>query len=824
MSGRSYGSVTQEQYPPQGLTSPDLNPSYLPQSRVVQNTALHNDPETEFQCEFCSKLSISRLIELNEQDPGRSSFLETLYQHHASLQDLEASAQQGCAFCLLVIANLKGTEVIEFPPPRAKDSSPRSIPTTTAYSAAKALPTNKVRVRIGATSVHDHKSSESVEVLDMVEVYIGDEDPVFSRPIGFVLKTPRGTPPDDPEYCPIYLKHYRLGRYQLDPDLSSRRNMCIAEGWLRTCRERHIDCPVAGGNTFLPTRVIDVGPANGSQAPRLVSGEGIKAEYIALSHCWGGQIVPVLNASTLGPFRSAIPMTELPANFRDAIVITQNLGIRYLWIDSLCILQDSKEDWEKESRKMGDVYRNATLTISASASPGSKHGIFGSAQAHSPASPAGHAYLRIFSKSSGHQGEIRVEIEDKNEENLEKLESTGPLNSRGWTLQESILSPRQLFYGTRQIYWRCKYGFQCAEGLPSKSARNPNNQFNDLRQMIQGNPDNNTQHSHMVPPGTSREWQNRRLPPGYGMETKNNQHNISNGVNEELLFTISGNYYELVEEYSRRYLTVPSDKLPAFSGLARAVCGVFKHHDPFYDSAQMSTPAAYLAGIWVADLYRGLAWYGSEGLCPHVVSYRAPSWSWASTDKPITFWDGFYPSELDLNILRYEVELQDPENPFGEVKYAELIVSGRIKKLRRSRQVFGSDMSDETLGHCYFDEDDESRQRSMILGSALFLSNRDNTTSKDKDYILSSSEQFRGAKRQMIDQSLISTHKYLVLLLSCYDDGLEDDGTVSAACLVIRPAVGRSREGYYERMGFARLECQDPEWIKSWDVETIKLG
>ncbi|KAI0435491.1 hypothetical protein F4803DRAFT_557966 [Xylaria telfairii] len=133
-------------------------------------------------------------------------------------------------------------------------------------------------------------------------------------------------------------------------------------------------------------------------------------------------------------------------------------------------------------------------------------------------------------------------------------------------------------------------------------------------------------------------------------------------------------------------------------------------------------------------------------------------------------------------------------------------------------------MYNETLGHCYFNEEDnESRQRSIIIGSALFLLNRD-TTSKDKDYILSSSDQFRGAKRQMIDQSLISTHKYLVLLLSCYNDGLEAHGTVSAACLVIRPVVGRSREGYYERMGFARLERQDPEWMNSWDVGTIKLG
>lgn len=81
------------------------------------------------------------------------------------------------------------------------------------------------------------------------------------------------------------------------------------------------------------------------------------AQYIAPSHCWGGSISPILTTGTLKQFQEFLPFDDLPANFRDAIIITRKLGIRYLWIDSLCILQnpnpgsedhDSKRDWQKE--------------------------------------------------------------------------------------------------------------------------------------------------------------------------------------------------------------------------------------------------------------------------------------------------------------------------------------------------------------------------------------------------------------------------------------------------------------------------------------------
>lgn len=93
---------------------------------------------------------------------------------------------------------------------------------------------------------------------------------------------------------------------------------------------------------------------------------GEKNKYVALSHCWGPSQPFILTTASETAFRNGIPFQALPRTFQDAVTITRLLCLRYLWIDSLCILQDDKDDWERESANMADVYRNAYLTIAAS--------------------------------------------------------------------------------------------------------------------------------------------------------------------------------------------------------------------------------------------------------------------------------------------------------------------------------------------------------------------------------------------------------------------------------------------------------------------------
>ena len=133
---------------------------------------------------------------------------------------------------------------------------------------------------------------------------------------------------------------------------------------------------------------------------------------------------------SLQPFQDTIPLRHLPANFRDAISITQQLGIQYLWIDSLCIIQDSKDDWEAESKNMRYIYREVVVTIAASASGRSTDGILrnypGSKKDEEVVS------LRLLPERNL-DGIVHVSLKEEDGECLRMLSNVGPLSSRGWT-------------------------------------------------------------------------------------------------------------------------------------------------------------------------------------------------------------------------------------------------------------------------------------------------------------------------------------------------------------------------------------------------------
>ena len=139
--------------------------------------------------------------------------------------------------------------------------------------------------------------------------------------------------------------------------------------WLHDCNTTHVGCSV-GDPPKLPTRVIDVGLSS-SEGPKpyLLCSGGLEGRYVALSHCWGTASLSNPGFKTerhnYDDLQAGFVLESVPALFRDAIVTTWKLGIQYLWIDSLCIIQDSKDDWEAESAKMGSVYRNAYVTIVA---------------------------------------------------------------------------------------------------------------------------------------------------------------------------------------------------------------------------------------------------------------------------------------------------------------------------------------------------------------------------------------------------------------------------------------------------------------------------
>jgi hypothetical protein len=133
-------------------------------------------------------------------------------------------------------------------------------------------------------------------------------------------------------------------------------------GWMQECVNEHRNsCPLPQKLSPLPTRVIDVSPIANPEIPRVLKTGREPGSFVALSHCWGSKSRYILDSETLRERLRGMTMTSLPPTFRDAIIVTRGLGYRYLWIDSLCILQDSYEDWDNKSGKMLDYYVHSRL-------------------------------------------------------------------------------------------------------------------------------------------------------------------------------------------------------------------------------------------------------------------------------------------------------------------------------------------------------------------------------------------------------------------------------------------------------------------------------
>jgi Heterokaryon incompatibility protein (HET) len=149
----------------------------------------------------------------------------------------------------------------------------------------------------------------------------------------------------------------------------SKSNLELVNHWISDCKASHSKCHLEK-TTWTPTRLLDVGPPDGSKNPRLIeaAGKGVRGPYTALSHMWGdpSKLPPLRTTiSNYEDMKCGIKMCFLSKNFADTVIVTRQLGMRYVWIDSLCIVQDSPEDWRKEAAMMHQVYRYAEVTIVA---------------------------------------------------------------------------------------------------------------------------------------------------------------------------------------------------------------------------------------------------------------------------------------------------------------------------------------------------------------------------------------------------------------------------------------------------------------------------
>ncbi|KAL0932229.1 uncharacterized protein CTRU02_213182 [Colletotrichum truncatum] len=194
-------------------------------------------------------------------------------------------------------------------------------------------------------------------------------------------------------------------------------------------------------DTYVPTRLLDISDYGNNNIIKLVSPttnhKPETKKYVTLSYCWGESNNFVLTQSTLADRQNGFSPSDLPRTLRDAVQVTHELGVDYLWIDALCIIQGSAEDWAQESSQMESVYRNAYLTIVAANAADCADGFLQLSKQVQE-----HPKRREQAPNYTHRGEI-VPFQDE------------PLNRRAWALQEWQLSPRRLVFSSYKMDFIC---------------------------------------------------------------------------------------------------------------------------------------------------------------------------------------------------------------------------------------------------------------------------------------------------------------------------------------------------------------------------------
>ncbi|KAL3420655.1 heterokaryon incompatibility protein [Phlyctema vagabunda] len=381
----------------------------------------------------------------------------------------------------------------------------------------------------------------------------------------------------------------------IDTDPASARCFDLATSWLQKCLGCHTDCSnIQRGMPYLPTRVVDIG-LDADAVPRLHVSHGERSHWVTLSHCWGAVHPLKTTISSLEAHKVSLPLNKLPELFKDAIRITRHFKQRYLWIDSLCIIQDSAEDWQIESANMGYIYKNSTLTIACDATSNSTESIL------DPNLTDRHLYSPTISvpyRSATHDIKGVLHLR----RNIRVADMVpGPLSRRAWTLQEDVLSPRVLRWTKQQLRWQCRSS-DWTEELPSGTPKN-NRSLNPGRFIC--------------------------LPPELLVRRRSE---IIDQVPAGATMDVPTLWYRMVNDFASRSLTYDTDRFAAISGLAREV--------------EKHTLNDYRAGLWNQEIHRGLLWYVSP-TSTEPSEYIAPSWSWASINtRPNpnrTVWSLFHP-------------------------------------------------------------------------------------------------------------------------------------------------------------------------------------
>ncbi|KAI0153175.1 HET-domain-containing protein [Xylariaceae sp. FL1272] len=367
----------------------------------------------------------------------------------------------------------------------------------------------------------------------------------------------------------------------------SQENVILMLEWIDNCVKNHSLCSNVNSTAefWIPDRLLEVQDEACRLRVRLIDKAQARQlesiRYAALSHVWGEwESSPSLRLLQENHeiFQGEIHESTLPKSFLDACKVCSRLGIQYLWIDSLCIIQDSPEDWNEQAVLMHLIYRHALVTIVATSATSCHDGFLDRDTDHISAMKVSYA-ASSMAKNGTDENETYMIICDypKSSESYRTYAINGSRwNTRAWTMQERSLSTRMIHFCRNKLFFECRECLGSEENEPVQEFEKMNsvlwprdsNSFAELRQ----------------------HWQ------------------------------------LLLGEYTGRALTVQSDKLIAIQSVAEDMAA--------------TTGREYIryAGMWRDNLRNELLWYAPSGDTQRPAEWRAPSWSWASVEGQVLFW------------------------------------------------------------------------------------------------------------------------------------------------------------------------------------------
>ena len=412
---------------------------------------------------------------------------------------------------------------------------------------------------------------------------------------------------------------------------SSDEALQRVQRWYTTCVESHPKCQRS--RVPLPARVLDLAQLSSSGLIFLYLSAGEVEPYATLSYCWGDGLPLKTTTTNLSQHCRGIQLQSLPRTLCDGVRVASFLGLQYLWIDALCILQDDVSDWAVQASLMTEIYEGSSLNISALSAKNCDSGFL-----MERAETLSRVGTYRYPANSMDCGDVFVgrTLPSKNID--DEL-----LCTRGWAFQERLVSIASLHYTSRGILWECVSEITSETGLAAVGSVQTGQwkdgwaDFKPKATTVVGD----QVIASLFLPHDNRAW------------------------------ALFHRWHTFVSTYSRRKLTRSQDRLPAVAGIARSIatnCGW-----------------QYLAGLWRENILSDMFWSRAEkeeSLLPSD-HYRAPSWSWASIDGEIHY-TGWYiqntDPRLDLDISTCEVE-EVQRGTFGQVRSGRIEATGWIQHI-----------------------------------------------------------------------------------------------------------------------------------------------